>query len=56
MRTVTHKETGRGYGLTVTLTDGTSHACRITTRGEDELDAWIEDLNSVVAHHCPTTY
>ncbi|MFJ9968054.1 serine/threonine-protein kinase [Streptomyces avermitilis] len=50
---VTHEETGRGYGLTitVTLTNGISHACRVTTRDENELDSWIETLNSVIARY-----
>ncbi|MGW3661967.1 serine/threonine-protein kinase [Streptomyces sp. NPDC005141] len=55
VRTVTHRETGRGYGLTVTvtLTDGQSHRCRVTTKDEDQLDTWIEELNEVTARYCP---
>jgi serine/threonine protein kinase len=57
VREVTRAETGRGWGLTVTvlLTNGAKHSCRVVTDDEDELDALIEDLDSVVARHCPTT-
>ncbi|MFD3504599.1 serine/threonine-protein kinase [Streptomyces sp. NPDC058678] len=55
VRTVTHRETGRGYGLTitVTLTNGHAYSCRVTTRDEDQLDAWIENLNDVTVRYCP---
>ncbi|MCX5001143.1 serine/threonine protein kinase [Streptomyces sp. NBC_00638] len=55
VHTVTHRETGRGYGLTVTvtLTDGQSHRCRVTTKDEDQLDTWIEELDEVIARYRP---
>ncbi|MFF8943000.1 serine/threonine-protein kinase [Streptomyces sp. NPDC014864] len=50
VRAVTHSESGRGLSLTVTLHfhDGATRSCRITTRNEDELDDWIEELTLVV--------
>ncbi|MFJ3336886.1 serine/threonine-protein kinase [Streptomyces sp. NPDC086766] len=50
VRAVTHSESGRGLSLTVTLHfhDGATRSCRITTRDEDELDDWIEQLTLVV--------
>ncbi|MET7382350.1 serine/threonine-protein kinase [Streptomyces sp. NPDC005526] len=50
VRAVTHSESGRGLSLTVTLHfhDGATRSCRITTRNEDELDDWIEQLTLVV--------
>ncbi|MFJ8198233.1 serine/threonine-protein kinase [Streptomyces sp. NPDC096152] len=50
VRAVTHSESGRGLALTITLHfhDGATRSCRITTRNEDELDDWIEQLTLVV--------
>ncbi|MBZ6107937.1 hypothetical protein ACF1HU_36235 [Streptomyces olivaceus] len=55
VRAVTYEETGRGLGLTVTvhLADGTTHACRVTTRDEEELDDWIDRLTLVREHFLP---
>ncbi|MFE6474658.1 hypothetical protein [Streptomyces rochei] len=52
VRAVTYEETGRGMGLTVTLnlSDGTTHSCRVTTRDEEELDNWIDHLILVREH------
>ncbi|MFD7439300.1 serine/threonine-protein kinase [Streptomyces sp. NPDC059861] len=52
---VAYTESGRGMGLTVTvrLADGTSHSCRVTTRDEEELDDWIDDLILVREHFLP---
>ncbi|WP_228312878.1 serine/threonine-protein kinase [Streptomyces fungicidicus] len=55
VRAITHTESGRGLGLTVTvhLTDGTSPSCRVTTRDEEELDDWIDNLILVREHFLP---
>ncbi|QLH19295.1 serine/threonine-protein kinase [Streptomyces sp. Rer75] len=55
VRGVTHAETGRGYGLTITVTlvNGTTHSCRVTTGDEDELDEWINQLGTIVKHFRP---
>jgi len=55
VRDITHLESGRGLGLTVTvhLADGTSHSCRVTTRDEGELDDWIDHLTLVREHFLP---
>ncbi|WP_142144395.1 serine/threonine-protein kinase [Streptomyces sp. SLBN-31] len=52
---VTHAETGRSLGLTVTvhLANGTSQVCRVTTRNENELDDWIDQLNLVREEFLP---
>ncbi|REH18397.1 MULTISPECIES: serine/threonine-protein kinase [unclassified Streptomyces] len=52
---VTYEETGRGLGMTVTvhLADGTAHACRVTTRDEEELDGWIDQLILAREHFIP---
>ncbi|MFF3896404.1 serine/threonine-protein kinase [Streptomyces sp. NPDC001812] len=55
IRDISHVESGRGLGLTVTvhLADGTSHSCRVTTRDEEELDDWIDRLTLVREHFLP---
>lgn len=40
-------------GRTVHLADGTEHACRVTTRDEEELDDWIERLILACEHFLP---
>ncbi|MFF6998450.1 serine/threonine-protein kinase [Streptomyces sp. NPDC008313] len=52
IRAVTHTESGRKYGLTVTvyLTNGAAYFCRVTTRSEDELDDWITALTLTREH------
>ncbi|MFI9613329.1 serine/threonine-protein kinase [Streptomyces sp. NPDC052023] len=55
VRAVTYDEKGRGLGLTVTvhLADGDSHSCRVTTRDEEELDEWIDQVILVREHFLP---
>ncbi|MFG3660882.1 protein kinase [Streptomyces sp. NPDC047706] len=55
VRAVTYDEKGRGLGLTVTvhLADGVSHSCRVTTRDEEVLDEWIDQVILVREHFLP---
>lgn len=56
VRDITHTNSGRRPGLVVTvhLADGTSHSCRVTTREEEELNGWINDLTLVRGHLLPS--